>query len=115
MFGKFKAIKGKVQKFLGKSLNQLDTGSKWLGKKIHQVEKGYRVGKSYIEHNADKLDEKFGTEGSFRHIANQGINAVERNPIVRNISKGMAEARIANKILRKTVLNNSQLKSFIGQ
>ena len=115
MFGKFKAVKAKAQKFLGKSLQQLDKGSLWLGKTINKIEKGYRVGKSFIEHNADKLDKNLGTEGSFRHIADRAINVVEGNPLSQAVSAGLGEAKVANKLLRKTVVNNHQLKSFISQ
>ena len=89
MFGKFKSIKAKTQKFLGKSLQQLDKGSLWLGKAIHKAEKGYRVGKSFIEHNADKIDKVLGTEGAVRQIADRGITMVEGNPLAQSISAGV--------------------------
>ena len=115
MFGKFKAIKGKAQKFLGKSLQQLDKGSLWLGKTIHKIQKGYRQGKSFIEHNADKLDKVIGSEGAVREIANRAINVVEGNPFAQAASASLNEAKVVNKIVRKNVINNPQLKSFISQ
>ncbi len=111
MFGK---LRQQAKKFLGKHLHQLDNASRWLGKGIHQVEKGYRVGKSFVEQAADDIDKKLGTEGAVRQIANRGINVLEGNPITQAASAGLGEAKVANKLLRKNVINNKKLNSFVS-
>ena len=111
MFGK---LRQQAKKFLGKHLHQLDSGSKWLGKTIHQVEKGYRVGKRFVEQAADDIDKKLGSGGAVREIANRVINIAEGNPIVQAASAALGEAKVANNLVRKNVINNKQLKSFVG-
>jgi hypothetical protein len=111
MFGK---LRKQAKKFIGKHLHTLDKGSKFLGKTIHQIEKGYRVGKSFVEQAADDIDKKLGTEGAVRQVANRAISLVEGNPIVQGASAALGETKVANKLLRKNVINNQRLNSFVG-
>jgi hypothetical protein len=111
MFGK---LLQKTKKFLGKSLHQLDTGSKFIGKLTHNIKDGYKQGKKFVLSSADKVDKTLGLEGATKALAQTAIGALESNPYAAAASLGLKEVDVANKLLRHNVINNSQLKSFVG-
>jgi hypothetical protein len=110
MFGK---LKKQAQKFLGKSMHNLNKGSKFLGKITHGIRDGYHQGKKAVLTAANQVDSTFGLGGATKALAKSAIGALESNPYAVAGSTALKEVEAGNKALRDNVINNKQLKGFV--
>jgi hypothetical protein len=117
MFGKigqdFKHAAKWMHKSARQTFNNLDAGSKYFGKQLHNLEKGYSHVKKVVYSTADKIDDKLGTGDSIRGLAELGYSRLEHNKNARQAKDYLDGAKDYNKAFRDIVIDNPQIRGFL--